>query len=102
MARQDFSPGILLKSLCPSTLAVVFLGLFVQAWAAPEAAGGISSTSGQGIIAGLRTRVAWVQDVGEGSDPFAKRGNLRLMGLDTADEAVRGPYWGLLGIMQSL
>ena len=32
-----------------------------------------------------RTRVAWVQDMGEGKDPFAKGGNLRLMGLDTGD-----------------
>jgi len=32
-----------------------------------------------------RLRVAWVQDVSDGGDPFGAGGNLRLMGLDTAD-----------------
>jgi len=34
---------------------------------------------------GARTRVVWVQDVSDGGDTFAAGGNLRLMGLDTAD-----------------
>jgi hypothetical protein len=32
-----------------------------------------------------RMRVVWVQDVGDGGDTFEAGGNLRLMGLDTAD-----------------
>ena len=39
------------------------------------------------VSIGARTRVVWVQDVGDGGDTFAAGGNLRLMGLDTADGA---------------
>ncbi|MEW6332998.1 MAG: fibronectin type III domain-containing protein [Thermodesulfobacteriota bacterium] len=35
--------------------------------------------------ANARTRVVWVQEMGDGSDPGATGGNLRLMGLDTGD-----------------
>jgi len=37
------------------------------------------------VSIGARIRVVWVQDVGDGRDTFAAGGNLRLMGLDSAD-----------------
>lgn len=37
--------------------------------------------------AGARMRVVWVQDGGDGSDPFAKGARLRLMGYDSGDGA---------------
>jgi hypothetical protein len=37
------------------------------------------------LSAGMR--IVWVQDAGDGGDPFGAGGNLRLMGLDTADRA---------------
>jgi hypothetical protein len=33
----------------------------------------------------VRIRVVWVQEMGEGTDPFTEGSNLRLMGLDTKD-----------------
>lgn len=36
-------------------------------------------------LAGARTRVVWVQDVGDGADYLARGTDLRLMGLDTDD-----------------
>ena len=43
---------------------------------------------------GSRTRVVWSQDLGNGSDPQAERSNLRLMGLDTADDGEAKPILG--------
>ena len=84
---KNFLHSIPLKSLCLSTLTAVFLCLLVQVWVESEAIGKIASTSGQNSINGLPMRVTWIQDMGEGNDPFAQGGNLRLMGLDTADGA---------------
>ena len=39
----------------------------------------------KGMLDGYRLRLVWVQEMGEGSDPFATGGNLRLMGMDTLD-----------------
>ncbi len=36
-------------------------------------------------LTGARTRIVWVQDAGEGRDPFAQGTGLRLIGLDTDD-----------------
>ncbi len=36
-------------------------------------------------LTGARTRIVWVQDVGEQSDPLSERSELRLMGLDSTD-----------------
>ena len=82
---RNFLRSIPMKSLCLSTLAVVLLGLLVQAWVESEAIGGVAPTYKNGIINNLRTRVVWVQDMGDGRDVFAHGGNLRLMGLDTGD-----------------
>ena len=57
-----------MKSLCLSTLVVVLLGLLIQTWVESEAIGGMASTSEQSVINGLRTRVVWVQDMGDGRD----------------------------------
>ncbi len=44
-----------------------------------------------------RLRVAWIQDMGDGGDPFGGGGNLRLMGLDTVDGRGERVILGSLG-----
>jgi hypothetical protein len=44
-----------------------------------------------------RLRVVWVQDVGDGVDVDARGGNLRLMGLDTADSQGERVISGMVG-----
>ena len=53
--------------------------------AAPQKEAAAVDHSTPGLPSGARIRIAWVQEMGEGRDPFAKGGNLRLMGLDTGD-----------------
>jgi hypothetical protein len=70
--------GILLNISFLLTLTVFLQGLPGQAWAAPAAVS-------QGILAGSRLRVVWVQDMGDGRDVDTVGSHLRLMGLDTGD-----------------
>lgn len=48
-------------------------------------------------LTGARTRVVWVQDAGDGKDPFAQGTSLRLMGLDSDDGLGERPVLGELG-----
>lgn len=48
-------------------------------------------------LTGARTRVVWVQDAGDGKDPFAQGTGLRLMGLDSDDGLGERPVLGDLG-----
>jgi len=52
-------------------------------WANPSPAS--KSTATPEWPAGMRMRVAWVQDMGDNRDVFAQGSSLRLMGLDTGD-----------------
>jgi len=74
-----------MKRLCLSILTVVLLALCAQVSGQTAEKGGMTSISGKSILDGAQLRIVWVQEMGEGKDPFATGGNLRLMGLDTAD-----------------
>jgi hypothetical protein len=80
-----FSLGILMKLLRLSLLAVVLLNLSAQAGAQTAAKDGMIPISEKGILDDSRLRIVWVQEMGDGGDPFGAGGNLRLMGLDTGD-----------------
>jgi hypothetical protein len=70
---------IFMSMLCLLIMTVFLQGRPGQVWATPAA------VSEQGILAGSRLRVVWVQDMGDGRDVDTVGGNLRLMGLDTGD-----------------
>jgi hypothetical protein len=74
-----FLIGILMYILFLLITTFFLQGLPGEVWAAPAPA------PEQGILAGSRLRIAWVQDMGDGRDVDTAGSNLRLMGLDTAD-----------------
>ena len=76
---RPFLFGIFMNILFLLALTVFLQGFPGQAWAVPAA------ISEQGILAGSRLRVVWVQDMGDGRDVDTLGSNLRLMGLDTGD-----------------
>jgi hypothetical protein len=94
---MDFPLVIIAILLCLSTLVIVLLSPCAQAWAQTMEKDGMGSISGKGILDGSRLRIVWVQEMGEGGDPFAKGGNLRLMGLDTGDGQEERVILGTVG-----
>jgi hypothetical protein len=67
------------------TLSFFLISDLPRPTAAPQKAATEASYSNQGTLSESRIRIVWVQEMGEGGDPFATGGNLRLMGLDTGD-----------------
>ena len=94
---QNFSLRILMGALFSSILTVFLLSLTAQIWAEPAVKRGIASISEQGILAGSRLRVVWVQDMGDGRDVDTLGSNLRLMGLDTGDGKGERAILGAVG-----
>lgn len=64
---------------------VILLGLSVQAWANPAPVKKGAAAAEESLPANVRTRVVWIQDMGDGRDVETTGSNLRLMGLDSDD-----------------
>lgn len=65
--------------------------------AAFQNAGATADISERGALSGARTRVVWVQDMGDGRDVDTVGSNLRLMGLDTGDGKGERAILGTVG-----
>lgn len=77
--------------ICKLLLGTVFLALVLTLGCARDDRSGnandASATSFDRVeeLTGAHTRVVWVQDLGQGGNPGAAGGNLRLMGFDSRD-----------------
>lgn len=82
---QTFHYEILKISILFNMAVVILLGLSLQAWANPTSVKKGAPTAKESFSTHVRTRVVWIQDMGDGRDVETTGSNLRLMGLDSDD-----------------